>query len=107
MYYCIIFYYHYLIYVLLHYLLHDKRYLPLLLKTDPVTSEYPLSAAMKLLAAPLCKPAVGTLIMNLVENILDFYTSVSKEVVAMDTDISVVPAGEIVEGDDSGMCLTS
>lgn len=80
------------------------RFLPMLLKVNPSSpSQYPLGEVMKLLASPLCKLSVGSLIMNMVENVLEFRTSTSTEVVVMETgDGQLVPVGQVVDVDDSG-----
>ncbi|XP_067947179.1 small subunit processome component 20 homolog [Watersipora subatra] len=82
---------------------HYRRYLPLLLKLTSATSaDTPLAGVMKLLAAPLCKPTVGSLIMEMVENILDFNSSITGEPVTMEVDDRVtLPAGTLAAVDDS------
>jgi len=74
-----------------------------MLKSSALHTDYPLSAVMKLLASSLCKVAVGTTIMNIIENILDFNSSTST---SMDVDNTLaIPVGEIIAVDDSGMLI--
>lgn len=78
----------------------------MLLKLDPVSNtEYPLSAVMKLLSSKVCKLSVGSVIMDLVENILDFHSGTTREDMQTETDNKnelIVPVKDVVEVDDSG-----
>ena len=88
-----------------------NRYIPMLLKLHPPTAssatEYPLSAVMRLLSSPLCKASVGSVIMDLVENILDFHSATTRQDMQTESDNEnelIVPVGDVVTVDDSGEC---
>lgn len=64
-------------------------------------SGYPLSAVMDLLSSSLCKQTVGAVIMDIVENILDF--SVSKDDPRlMEVDEDRLEVGDVIVVDESG-----